>query len=84
MVFALASPEGMQGLVQRLRGREDWTLTRRGIPPRPATIKPWQADAAQLDPARPVLTVRGLNKRSARWSWRRASIWRCIRTGCTA
>ena len=36
MVFALASPEGMQGLVFRLLGRDDWTLTRRGIPPRPA------------------------------------------------
>jgi ABC-type branched-subunit amino acid transport system ATPase component/ABC-type branched-subunit amino acid transport system permease subunit len=63
MVFALASPEGMVGLVQRLRGREEWTLTRRGIPPRPAVIKPWHADTLQLDPAKPILTVRGLNKR---------------------
>jgi len=63
MVFALASPEGMIGLVQRLRGRQEWTLTRRGIPPRPATIRPWHADMVQLDPARPVLTVRGLHKR---------------------
>jgi ABC-type branched-subunit amino acid transport system ATPase component/ABC-type branched-subunit amino acid transport system permease subunit len=63
MLFALASPEGMVGLVQRLRGREEWTLTRRGIPPRPATIKPWHADMAQLDPTKPVLTVQGLNKR---------------------
>src|ERR1700691_961786 len=28
MVFALASPEGMVGVVQRLLGREEWTLTR--------------------------------------------------------
>jgi ABC-type branched-subunit amino acid transport system ATPase component/ABC-type branched-subunit amino acid transport system permease subunit len=63
MIFALASPEGMVGLVQRLCGRQEWTLTRRGIPPRPAVIAPWQADAAQLDPARPILTVRGLHKR---------------------
>jgi ABC-type branched-subunit amino acid transport system permease subunit len=28
LVFALASPEGIQGLVQRLRGRSRWTLTR--------------------------------------------------------
>ena len=63
MVFALASPEGMVGLAQRLRGRQEWTLTRRGIPPRPATIKPWHADTMQLDPAKPVLTVRGLHKR---------------------
>ena len=32
IVFALASPEGIQGMVFRLMGREDWTLTRRGIP----------------------------------------------------
>jgi branched-chain amino acid transport system ATP-binding protein len=63
MVFALASPEGMVGLVQRLRGREEWTLTRRGIPLRPAMIKPWHADAVQLDPNRPILTVQGLHKR---------------------
>ena len=63
MVFALASPEGMVGMVQRLLGREEWTLTRRGIPPRPAVIKPWHADAVKLDPNTPVLTVRGLHKR---------------------
>jgi ABC-type branched-subunit amino acid transport system ATPase component/ABC-type branched-subunit amino acid transport system permease subunit len=63
MVFALASPEGMVGLVQRLLGRQEWTLTRRGIPLRPVTIKPWHADAVQLDAARPILTVRGLQKR---------------------
>jgi branched-chain amino acid transport system ATP-binding protein len=63
MVFALASPEGIVGLVQRLRGREEWTLTRRGIPLRPATIKPWLTDTVQLDPTKPILTVRGLHKR---------------------
>jgi branched-chain amino acid transport system ATP-binding protein len=67
MVFALASPEGMVGLAQRLRGRQEWTLTRRGIPPRPAVIKPWRApgnpDAMQLDAGEPILTVRGLHKR---------------------
>jgi branched-chain amino acid transport system ATP-binding protein len=63
MVFALGSPEGMVGLVQRLRGRQEWTLTRRGIPPRPAMIKPWHADMVQLDPTRPILTVQGLHKR---------------------
>ena len=40
ILFALASPEGIQGLVFRLRGRTDWTLTRRAIPARPATIVP--------------------------------------------
>ncbi len=63
MVFALASPEGMVGLVQRLLGREEWTLTRRGIPVRPAVIKPWHSDVAKLDPNTPVLTVRGLHRR---------------------
>jgi ABC-type branched-subunit amino acid transport system ATPase component/ABC-type branched-subunit amino acid transport system permease subunit len=63
MVFALASPEGMVGLVQRLLGREEWTLTRRGIPPCPATIQPWHADRVRLDPEKPVLTVTGLHKR---------------------
>ena len=63
MVFALASPEGMVGLVQRLLGREEWTLTRRGIPPRPAVIQPWLADTVPLDAGQPILTVRGLHKR---------------------
>lgn len=63
MIFALASPEGMVGLVQRLRKREEWTLTRRGIPPRPAAIDAWQADTVRLDPDQPVLTIRGLQKR---------------------
>jgi len=63
ILFALASPEGMQGLVFRLRGRTDWTLTRSGIPPRPATIAPWQAGHATLDPSKPILTVSHLDKR---------------------
>jgi len=65
LVFALASPEGIQGLAQRLLGRRHWTLTRRGIPPRPTAITPWLSttERAALDPAQPILTVRGLNKR---------------------
>jgi ABC-type branched-subunit amino acid transport system ATPase component/ABC-type branched-subunit amino acid transport system permease subunit len=63
IVFALASPEGMQGLVLRLLGRNDWTLTRRGIPRRPACIEPFRGGAAHLDPDKPVLTVTGLHKR---------------------
>jgi len=63
ILFALASPEGMQGLVLRLRGREDWTLTRNQIPPRPATIAPYAAGRAKLDPDTPILTVRNLSKR---------------------
>ncbi|HYZ21152.1 MAG TPA: ATP-binding cassette domain-containing protein, partial [Rhodopila sp.] len=72
ILFALASPEGMQGLVFRLMGREDWTLTRKRIPPWPAHIAPFRAHGAQsagaqsgaeLDEARPILTVTGLSKR---------------------
>ena len=63
ILFALASPEGMQGLVFRLRGRNDWTLTRGEIPPRPATIAPYAASRAKLDPSKPILTVSGLSKR---------------------
>jgi branched-chain amino acid transport system ATP-binding protein len=64
MVFALASPEGMQGLAFRLIGRDDWTLTRRGVPPLPSRIEPWRGGGdAHLDARRPVLEVRGLHKR---------------------
>ena len=47
ILFALASPEGIQGLVFRLRGREDWTLTRRGMPLiryRTGDLARWRAD----------------------------------------
>lgn len=63
ILFALASPEGIQGLVLRLRGRDDWTLTRKQIPLRPATIAPYAANGARLDPTKPILTVRNLSKR---------------------
>ncbi len=63
ILFALASPEGMQGLVFRLFRRDDWTLTRKAIPPRPAQIEPYQAGGARLDPAKPILTVSGLHRR---------------------
>ena len=63
ILFALASPEGIQGLAFRLRGRHDWTLTRAGIPARPATIAPYQSERATLDPSKPILTVTKLNRR---------------------
>jgi branched-chain amino acid transport system ATP-binding protein len=63
ILFALASPEGIQGLAFRLRGRTDWTLTRGGIPARPEKIRPYLAAHTQLDPSKPILTVRKLNKR---------------------
>jgi ABC-type branched-subunit amino acid transport system ATPase component/ABC-type branched-subunit amino acid transport system permease subunit len=63
ILFALGSPEGMQGLAFRLLGRDDWTLTRKPIPPRPPVIAPFAPAAAALDPAQPILSVRGLHKR---------------------
>jgi branched-chain amino acid transport system ATP-binding protein len=62
ILFALASPEGMQGLVQRLLGRQRWTLVRDTIPPRPATIKPYESAAINADPREPILQTIKLNK----------------------
>jgi len=63
IIFALTSPEGMQGMLFRLMGRTDWTLVRRGIPPNHVQIPLRQFGATGLDAAKPVLEVRGLNKR---------------------
>ncbi|MDE2005522.1 MAG: ATP-binding cassette domain-containing protein [Rhodospirillales bacterium] len=63
LVFALGSPEGIVGFAQRLMGRQRWTLTRPGIPPRPERIVPWHEDRLALDPSRPILTIEGLHKR---------------------
>jgi ABC-type branched-subunit amino acid transport system ATPase component/ABC-type branched-subunit amino acid transport system permease subunit len=64
MIFALASPEGMQGLIFRLFGRDDWTLTRRGIPTMPTHIEPYRGGGdAHLDATKPILQVCGLHKR---------------------
>ena len=63
ILFALASPEGMQGLVFRLLRRDDWTLTRRRIPARPTVIAPYVTGGAKLDPDAAILTVTGLQKR---------------------
>jgi branched-chain amino acid transport system ATP-binding protein len=63
ILFALASPEGMQGLVFRLMRRGDWTLTRKAIPARPSRIEPYLAGGTRLDPGKPILTVTGLHKR---------------------
>ncbi len=63
LVFALGSPEGIQGLAQRLCGRRYWTLTRRGIPPRPMVVVPWTSRHMAADPGKPILTIRKLNKR---------------------
>ncbi|MBS0560952.1 MAG: ATP-binding cassette domain-containing protein [Proteobacteria bacterium] len=63
LIFALASPEGIQGMVQRILRRSRWTLVRDGIPPRPGRIEPYVGEHAHLDPAKPILTVKGISKR---------------------
>ena len=62
MLFALVSPEGIQGLVQRLSGRQRWTLVRDTIPARPAVIKPFESAAVGIDPNQPLLQTRKLSK----------------------
>jgi ABC-type branched-subunit amino acid transport system ATPase component/ABC-type branched-subunit amino acid transport system permease subunit len=62
ILFALLSPEGITGLVQRLSGRQRWTLTRNTIPPRPAVIEPYVSAAQAMDPDKPVLETRKLSK----------------------
>ncbi|PWC39789.1 branched-chain amino acid ABC transporter ATP-binding protein/permease [Azospirillum sp. TSO35-2] len=64
IAFALLSHEGVQGIFQRIVGRDRWTLTRWGIPDRPASIPPYRPAAAadQGDPSRPILTVCDLSK----------------------
>ncbi len=62
MLFALMSPEGIQGLAQRLSGRQRWTLVRDTIPARPATIQPFESAATGIDPNQPLLQTRKLNK----------------------
>ncbi len=63
LAFALASPEGIQGLAQRVLRRPGWTLVRGGIPSRPDRIEPYRGEHAHLDPSKPILTLRGVSKR---------------------
>ena len=60
IVFALVAPEGLHGLVRRMRGLSGWTLVRSGIPPRPASILPLSEVHSAAGSNTPVLTVRGL------------------------
>ena len=62
ILFALMSPEGMQGLAQRAMRRQRWTLTNNTIPPRPHAIKPYESAALAIDPTRPILETRKLSK----------------------
>ncbi|MBV9565142.1 MAG: ATP-binding cassette domain-containing protein [Bradyrhizobium sp.] len=63
IAFALLSPEGMQGLAQRILRRERWTLTRNTIPARPAIIKPYESAALAIDRDKPILTTEAVSKR---------------------
>jgi len=64
IIFALVSPEGIQGAVQRVLRRERWTLVRNGIPPRPECIARFgEIQRQDMVPDQPILTVRGLHKR---------------------
>ena len=62
ILFALLSPEGITGLVQRVFGKQRWTLTRNTIPPRPAVIEPYVSAAQAMDPDKPILETRKLSK----------------------
>jgi len=63
ILFALLSPEGIQGFMQRLVGRNRWTLTRSGVPARPSRIEPYQPDLGHGADAGPILSVKSLSKR---------------------
>ena len=63
ILFALLSPEGMQGIVQRLLRRDRWTLTRAGIPVRPQQIVPYQSSSTANADSSPILSIKGLSKR---------------------
>ncbi len=62
VAFALFSPEGVQGLAQRLLRRTRWTLTRNTIPPRPAVIAPYQSAATNMNRDAPILETINLSK----------------------
>ncbi|MEI2733342.1 MAG: branched-chain amino acid ABC transporter ATP-binding protein/permease [Rhodoblastus sp.] len=64
IAFALLSFEGVQGIFQRMIGRDRWTLTRWGVPERPATIAPYvpASTKGSADPSRPILSIRDLSK----------------------
>ena len=63
IILALASPEGIHGLVQRLMKRSRWTLVRDGIPMRPDVIAAYRPNDVALDRNQAILTVRGLTNR---------------------
>ncbi|HEX7386522.1 MAG TPA: ATP-binding cassette domain-containing protein [Castellaniella sp.] len=63
VLFVLLSPEGIHGLYRRLVGNPRWSLTRPGIPPRPAHIEPWFGTSQDADATKPILSVKHLTNR---------------------
>ncbi|WP_029075641.1 branched-chain amino acid ABC transporter ATP-binding protein/permease [Kaistia adipata] len=61
ILFAIISPEGMQGIFQRLIRRNHWTLTRNTVPARPAKIAPFKPKASSVTTG-PVLQTQNLSK----------------------
>lgn len=62
ILMALLSPEGIQGFVRRVLGREGWTLVRDTIPARPAVIEPLESKSLNVDMTKPVMSVRNVSK----------------------
>lgn len=65
ILFALLSPEGIQGLVLRLFGTQKWTLVRNTIPVRPAVVPPYSSTRTVADPDKPILKAKRLSKQFA-------------------
>ncbi|TFF19135.1 ATP-binding cassette domain-containing protein [Jiella endophytica] len=63
IIFAILSPEGMQGIFLKLFKRDHWTLTRNTVPPMPSSIQPFTARTGESREAgAAVLEVRKLSK----------------------
>lgn len=64
IAFALLSHEGVQGIFQRIIGRNRWTLTRAEIPLRPTTIAPLvPAHTGVQQASTPILVIQNVFKR---------------------
>jgi branched-chain amino acid transport system ATP-binding protein len=63
IVFALLSPEGLHGLLQRIGKGRGWTLIRKSTPRLPAVIAPLSDVNTVLVSSEPLMKVRGLSKR---------------------
>ena len=63
IAFALLSHEGVQGIFQRVIGRNRWTLTRSVVPTRPATIAALASEAASQQASTPILVIQNVSKR---------------------